>query len=90
LPLPDTLAVPTVVPPEQSDGAEACGPNTLNVTVPPGARPPESAATDEIAVPAAPTDGTVNDSDVDTRATVVSGIEAPHADADGLLPESPP
>jgi hypothetical protein len=50
--------------------------------------PPDSAATDEIAVPAAPEDGTVNDSDVDTRATVVSGIDAPHADADGLLPAS--
>jgi hypothetical protein len=88
---PATVAVPAAVPPEeQSDGADACGPNTLNVTVPLGDKPPDSPATDEIAVPAAPDDGAVIDKDVETRATVVFGIDAPHAEADGLLPGSPP
>jgi hypothetical protein len=33
--LPDTAAVPTVVPPlVQLDGAVVCGPNTVNVIVP--------------------------------------------------------
>lgn len=61
MPLPDTLTgEPTVVPPEQSVGAEACGPNTLNVTVPDGEAPPDNVAdTDdaEIADPAVPDDG---------------------------------
>jgi len=34
VPLPETVAVPTVVPAEQSLGAEAAGPNTLKVIVP--------------------------------------------------------
>lgn len=88
-PLPDTLAVPTVVPPdEQSVGAVAWGPNTLNVTVPPGADPPESAADTsdaEIAVPAVPDDGAVNANDVDAGATIVASIDAPHAEADPPL-----
>jgi hypothetical protein len=49
--LPDTLAVPTVVPPEPHEiGAEDCGPNTLKVIVPLGEDPPDSiAGTDEAA-----------------------------------------
>jgi hypothetical protein len=40
---PDTVAVPTVVPPlVQVEGALACGPKTLKVTVPVGLAPPES------------------------------------------------
>lgn len=54
MPLPDTLAVPTVVPPEeQSVGAVAWGPNTVNVIAAPGLEPPESAADAETAVPMA-------------------------------------
>jgi hypothetical protein len=63
--LPDTLAVPTVVPPEQSEGALDSGPNTLKVSVPPGEDPPESAAETEeaaIALPAIPAPGALNPS----------------------------
>jgi hypothetical protein len=55
--LPDTLAEPTVAPPEvQVAGGEDCGPNTLNLTLPIGADPLASVAESEeagIAVPAA-------------------------------------
>jgi hypothetical protein len=59
--LPDTVTgEPTVVPPEQSDGALDDGPNTLNVTAPAGDAPPDNAAENPpapIALPAVPDDG---------------------------------
>jgi hypothetical protein len=50
VPLPDTLADPTVVPPavHETGGAD-CGPNTLKVSVPVGSAPPASAAEIEAA-----------------------------------------
>jgi hypothetical protein len=48
--LPDTAAVPTVVPPlVQVDGALAWGPNTLNVIVPVAPIPPDNAELMELA-----------------------------------------
>jgi hypothetical protein len=90
-----TLAVPAVVPPVvQSVGAAACGPNTVKVTVPVGEDPPDSTAdTAEVAIalPTVPVDGALNDNDVVDGAALmtVSGIPAPHADCDPLLPASP-
>ncbi len=69
VPLADTLAVPTVVPPlVQSLGGEDCGPNTSKVIVPPGEEPPDNTPeTDdaEIALPAVPDDGALTDTDGD-------------------------
>ena len=62
--MPETVAVPTVVPPEQSLGGEDCGPNTLNVTVPDGDAPPDRPAEIELASifdPATPDEGALND-----------------------------
>lgn len=58
VPSPETVAVPTVVPPlVQSVGAEDCGPNTSNVTVPlaelPDDRVPDT-DDGEIALPTVP------------------------------------
>ena len=65
VPLPDTLAVPTVVPPEaQVVGGEDCGPNTVNVIDPVGLDPAVSVAEmlDEATVcPTVPDDGGDND-----------------------------
>jgi hypothetical protein len=76
---PDTLAVPTVVPPEQSDGAEDCGPNTVNVTLPDGENPSDSnaeIADASISVPAVPEPGALTDpSDGDAAPTTVSAID---------------
>jgi hypothetical protein len=56
VPFPDTLAVPTVVPPDVHDvGAVDCGPNTVNVTVPDGDRPPDSVLAIDEAEMAEPT-----------------------------------
>ena len=59
--MPDTLVVPTVVPPEVHElGAEDCGPKTVKVTTPAGADPPDrvaDTAEDGIVVPAVPDDG---------------------------------
>jgi hypothetical protein len=93
--LPDTDAVPTTCPPESHDaGAFADGPNTLNVTVPPGEDPPDNTAdTAEaaIALPALPDDGALTDNDVadGVAPTTVSGIPSPHAECDPPLPPSP-
>jgi hypothetical protein len=89
--LSDTVAVPTAFPPEeQSDGADDCGPNTVNVTVPPGDPPPDSAADTPdagIAVPAVSADGALADREVVAAATVVSVIPAPHVElAEELFP----
>jgi hypothetical protein len=66
VPSPAAVAVPTVVPPlVHIDGAEACGPNTLNVIVPVAVPAPELLANtpliDEaaIAVPAVRVPGAV-------------------------------
>jgi hypothetical protein len=68
VPLPAAVAVPTVVPPlVHVDGAEACGPNTLNVIVPVAVPTPELLANtplideEAIAVPAVPVPGAVTD-----------------------------
>jgi hypothetical protein len=92
VPLSLTGAAPTVVPPEQSDGAEASGPNTLKVTVPLGEDPPESAANTSdaaIALPAVPVDGAVSDSDGEAADTVVSTMPGPHVVSVQLLSASP-
>jgi hypothetical protein len=88
-----TLAVPTDVPPEQSVGADACGPNTVNVTVPLGEAPPDrTPETDEasIFVPAVPLEGAPADNDGDAAPTIVSAIPPPHVETAALLFESPP
>jgi hypothetical protein len=79
-PFPDTDADPTDVPPEeQSVGAEACGPNTVNVTVSDGEAPADSTAdTDEaeIAVPAVPVPGALTEPNAgDAAPTTVSAID---------------
>ena len=64
--LPVTLAVPTDVPPEQSVGAEDCGPNTVTVIDPVGDAPADKVAdTDEaeIGFPAVPEEGALTDRD---------------------------
>jgi hypothetical protein len=92
--LPVTLAVATVAPPEPHElGAEDCGPNTVNVIVPPGDAPPDNTPdTDDAdtAVPAVPADGADADNDGLAAATTVSAIDAPHVEAAALLFESPP
>ena len=90
VPLPDTPAVPTVVPPEQSVGALDCGPNTLKVIVPVGEDPPISVAeTDdaeigELAVPDAGAD-----SEIDGLAWLTETGSSAFPDDTELLFESP-
>ena len=53
--LPETVAVPTVVPPvEQLVGAEDCGPKTVKVIVPDGLEPEPSTELIELALMAVP------------------------------------
>jgi hypothetical protein len=78
--LPETPAVPIVVPPEaQLVGALDCGPNTVNVTVPDGEEPPDSTAEIDdaaIFVPAFPGPGATTNSDADPAVpTTVSAID---------------
>jgi hypothetical protein len=65
--LPDTVAVPTWVPPEVHEpGGEDCGPKTLKVIVPPGEDPPDripEMAEAEIDAPVVPIDGALADRD---------------------------
>jgi hypothetical protein len=92
-PFPVTFAVPTVVPAEQSDGAEDSGPNTLKVTDPDGDAPSDKPTdTDElgIAEPADPEPGAETDNDGEASPTTVSAINPPHVDAAALLSASPP
>jgi hypothetical protein len=73
-------------------GAEDCGPNTLNVIVPVAADPPpiEAETADaEIALPAVPEAGALSDRFGDVEATIVSAIDAPHAEDAGLLSALP-
>jgi hypothetical protein len=95
VPFPDTVAVPTVVPPvEQSDGAPDCGPNTLNVIVPDGDAPPDNEAEIDDAsslVPAVPVEGALTDpNEGDADPTTVFAINAPQTESAVLLFESPP
>jgi hypothetical protein len=77
-PFPDTIAEPTTVPPLTHEvGAEAWGPNTVNVTVPVGDEPPDNVPdTDdpEIADPAVPDAGP--DTDNAGLAAAVSSVNA--------------
>jgi hypothetical protein len=97
VPFPETVAVPTFVPPEQSDGALGCGPNTLNVIVPDGEAPPDreaeirAASISLFAVPAVPDDGAATEpKDGEAGPTTVSAIPAPHPESAALLLASPP
>jgi hypothetical protein len=91
--LPVTLAVPTVVPPEvQVVGAEACGPKTVKVMVPPGLVPPDKVAETAAlarAVPAVPPAGPVALNVGEALATTVSDMPDPQVDVAGLLFPSP-
>jgi hypothetical protein len=81
-----------VVPPLQSVGAEDCGPNTLNVIVPVGLDPPDSAELIEpgaIAIPVVPLPGADTDVLV-ALMTVVEAIPAPQWLFDAALLPSPP
>jgi hypothetical protein len=92
--LPETVAVPTVVPPlVHVLGALACGPNTVNVTVPPA--PPvapdkieliELAAIVDPALPLEGAEAVV----VVVFLTTVELIPLPHVLAEAVSPESPP
>jgi hypothetical protein len=87
-----TVAVPTVVPPLQSVGAEDCGPNTLNVIVPVGLAPPANIELIEpapIAIPVVPLPGANTDVLV-ALMTVVEIIPAPQPLFDAALLVSPP
>ena len=92
--MPETEAVPTVVPPvEQLVGAELCGPKTLNVTVPVGLAPTEMAPETELAaidVPAVPLTGPAAESSGLAAPTTVFDIEDPQMLAAALLLVSPP
>jgi hypothetical protein len=92
--LPDTVAVPTVVPPlVHVDGAVAWGPNTLNVTVPvaPAVAPDNVELTDEaaIAVPVVSVAGPLAVVVV-ALVTTVEAMPLPHVLAEARLLESPP
>jgi hypothetical protein len=96
VPLPVTVTgLPTVVPPlVQVVGGEACGPNTVNVTVPPAPLPaPVSVAPSALAAIATFVvldAGTAIDVVLLARSeTVVDGIPAPHVLLAGALFASP-
>jgi hypothetical protein len=89
------VAVPTVVPPlVQVDGAVACGPNTLNVTVPlaPDVPPDKVEEIDDaaIATPVDPVAGPDALVAVVACATTVEAMPLPHVLAEAALLESPP
>ena len=95
MPLPDTVAVPTVVPPvTHVTGAVDCGPKTLNVIVPVAPLvAPESAEEIEllaIAVLVASVAGAAAVSAGPEMLTTVELIVAPQALFDAALLESPP
>jgi hypothetical protein len=76
----------------QSLGAEDCGPNTSNVTVPVGLAPPDNVepiAPSLITEPATPLAGAETDVAVELT-TVVEVIAGPQPLIDGPLPPSPP
>jgi hypothetical protein len=93
--LPLTAAVPTVVPPlVHVAGAVACGPNTVNVIVPPAElvapETPAVIAAAGTAVPAVPPAGAPTDTAGDVAATLVDAIKLPHTLAALPLFASPP
>ncbi len=96
MPFPDTLAVPTVVPPEvQVVGAEAWGPKTVKVMVPVASEPEVAAKAPEIepvamVLPAVPVEGSLVLSVDDALATIISGMPEPQVLASELLFASPP
>jgi len=91
--LPDTGAVPTVVPPEvQVVGAVDWGPKTVKVIVPVGLAPPERIEEMlEVAMvlPAVPVAGPDAVRVVVALATTVSDMPEPQVDTAELLFESP-
>lgn len=92
--MPETVAVPTVVPPlVQVVGALAWGPNTLNVIVPVApADAPDSTELIELAAIAPPAFPVAGAEAVAAGAfwTTVELIPLPHVLAEAVLPESPP
>ena len=94
VPFPDTDAVPTVVPPlVHVDGAVACGPNTLNVTVPVAPEvPPDKVDEIDDAAIATPVESAAGPLAVVVVAlvTTVEAMPLPHVLAEARLLESPP
>ena len=92
--MPDTVAVPTVVPPlVHEEGAVVCGPNTVNVIVPvaPLVAPDSVDPIEPVAI--AVPDVSVAGPDariVVVFLTAVEVIPEPHVLAELLLLESPP
>ena len=91
---PDTVAVPTVVPPVvQLVGAEDSGPKTVTVIVPVGLEPPARTLDIELApieVPMFPVAGPVAVTVGLALLTTVSDIPEPHVLVAELLFPSPP
>lgn len=91
--MPDTVAVPTVVPPvEQLVGADDCGPKTLTVIVPVGPDPLANVLEIELEameVPAVPLAGPVAVMVGLASPTTVLDIPEPQALAAELLLPSP-
>jgi hypothetical protein len=95
VPFPETVAVPTVVPPlVQSDGALAWGPKTVYVIVPPAPFvAPERPALSELLAIADPGEalaGADAVSEVTALATTVEAIPVPQVLAAALSLASPP
>lgn len=92
--MPDTVAVPTVVPPlVQDEGAVVWGPNTLKVIVPPApAVPPERVDEIELAAIAVPEVSVAGAAAVAIVRflTTVEVIPEPHVLLAAALLESPP
>jgi len=91
--LPDTVAVPSAVPPEvQVVGAVDWGPKTVKVMVPPALAPLDKVAEMVVLVmviPAVPLEGPAALTAGDAFATTVSDIPEPQVEVDGLLFPSP-
>ena len=93
MPLPDTVAVPSAVPPEvQVVGAVDWGPKTVKVMVPPALTPLDNVAEMVVlvmAIPAVPLEGPAALTAGEALATTVSDIPEPQGEVDGLLFPSP-
>jgi len=91
--LPETDAVPTVVPPEvHVPGADACGPKVVKVIVPVALELEDNVAVIALAamaVPAVPLDGPEVARTAPALATTVSDIPEPHVEVAALLFPSP-
>ena len=93
--MPETVAVPTVVPPEVQVAGSVPGPKTVKVIVPAELAPEEAAKTElielvAIAVPAVPVPGPVAVTLGEAFATTVSDIPEAQAETAVLLLVSPP